>query len=94
MLEMNARAIILVQGRVQGVFFRDHTQKWASALGVCGWVKNLADGQVEILAEGERDRIEDLIRLVRKGPPLSLVENVDVEWTDYKGSYDDFRITW
>ncbi len=91
---MNARAVILVQGRVQGVFFRDHTQKWASSLGICGWVKNLANGQVEILAEGERDRIEDLIGLVRKGPPLSRVENLDIEWAAYEGSCKDFRITW
>ena len=91
---MNTRAHILVQGRVQGVFFRDHTQKWASSLGVCGWVKNLANGQVEILAEGEKDRIEDLIGLVRKGPPLSRVEGMEIEWAVYKGDNKDFRITW
>lgn len=94
MIELNARAHILVQGRVQGVFFRDHTQKWASSLGVCGWVKNLANGQVEILVEGEKDRIEGLIGLVRKGPPLSRVESLDIEWAVYKGNYEDFRITW
>ena len=91
---MNTRAHILVQGSVQGVFFRDHTQKWASSLGVCGWVKNLANGQVEILAEGEKDRIEDLIGLVRKGPPLSRVEGMEIEWAVYKGDNKDFRITW
>jgi acylphosphatase len=91
---MNTRARILVHGRVQGVFFRDHTQKWASSLGVCGWVKNLVSGQVEILAEGEKDRIEDLIGLVRKGPPLSRVESLEIEWAAYKGNYKDFRITW
>ncbi|MCJ7579629.1 MAG: acylphosphatase [Candidatus Aminicenantes bacterium] len=91
---MNARAHILVHGRVQGVFFRDHTQKWASSLGVCGWVKNLVSGQVEILAEGEKDRIEGLIGLVRKGPPLSRVESLEIEWAAYKGNYKDFRITW
>ena len=91
---MNTRARILVHGRVQGVFFRDHTQKWASSLGVCGWVKNLVSGQVEILAEGEKNRIEDLIGLVRKGPPLSRVENLEIEWASYKGNYNDFRITW
>ena len=91
---MNTRAHILVQGSVQGVFFRDHTQKWASSLGVCGWVKNLANGQVEILAEGEKDRIEDLIGLVIKGPPLSRVEGMEIEWAVYKGDNKDFRITW
>ena len=90
---MNTRAHILVQGRVQGVFFRDHTQKWASSLGVYGWVKNLANGKVEILAEGEKDRIEDLIRLVREGPPSSRVDSMDIEWSVYKGNNKDFRIT-
>jgi len=90
---MNTRAHILVQGRVQGVFFRDHTQKWASSLGVYGWVKNLANGKVEILAEGEKDRIEDLIRLVREGPPSSRVDSMDIEWSVHKGNNKDFRIT-
>ena len=91
---MNARAHILVHGRVQGVFFRDHTQKWASSLGVCGWVKNLVNGQVEILAEGDKDKIESLIGLVRNGPPLSRVESLDIEWASYKGNHEDFQITW
>ena len=53
---MEKRAGILVSGRVQGVFFRDHTRRWASDLGLTGWVKNLSDGRVEVLAEGrERD---------------------------------------
>lgn len=91
---MNTRAHILVHGKVQGVFFRDHTQKWASSLDVRGWVKNLGNGQVEILAEGEKDKIEGLIGLVRTGPPLSRVESLDIEWTAYKGQYKDFRITW
>ncbi len=90
---MNSRAHILVHGRVQGVFFRDHTQRWATSLGVFGWVKNLARGEVEILAEGEKERIEDLLRFVRKGPPLSRVENLDIEWTSYIGDYENFRIT-
>ena len=93
-IDMNSRAHILVRGRVQGVFFRDHTQRWASSLGICGWVKNLESGQVEILAEGEKEKIEDLIRSVEKGPPLSRVESLDIEWDDYKGEYKDFRITW
>lgn len=90
---MNVRAHILVHGRVQGVFFRDHTQRWAVSLGVLGWVKNLAGGEVEILAEGEKERIEDLLGFVRKGSPLSRVESLDIEWTSYIGNYENFRIT-
>ncbi len=90
---MNVRANILVHGRVQGVFFRDYTQRCAVSLGVFGWVKNLAGGEVEILAEGEKERIEDLLGLVRKGSPLSRVESLDIEWTSYIGNYEKFRIT-
>ncbi len=89
---MNVRVHILVHGRVQGVFFRDHTQRWAVSLGVLGWVKNLAGGEVEILAEGEKERIEDLLGFVRKGSPLSRVESLDIEWTSYIGNYENFRI--
>jgi acylphosphatase len=91
---MNSRAHILVRGRVQGVFFRDHTQRWASTLGLVGWVKNLADGRVEICVEGERNKIENLIGLVGKGPPLSRVENLEVEWQASQDEFGDFRITW
>ncbi len=91
---MTTRAHILVHGRVQGVFFRDHTQKLASSLGIFGWVKNLASGEVEILVEGEKERIEALLGFVKKGPPLSRVESVDIEWTAYKGDHKDFRVTW
>ncbi len=90
---MNARANILVCGRVQGVFFRDHTQRWATSLGVFGWVKNLAGGEVEILVEGDKERIEDLLGFVRKGSPLSRVESLKIEWTSYIGNYKNFRIT-
>ncbi len=88
------RAHIVVTGRVQGVFFRAFTQERAVALGLFGWVRNRRDGRVEIMVEGERERIERLIASVKEGPPLSAVEEADVEWQDYEGSFDEFRITW
>ena len=91
---MKSRAHILVEGRVQGVFFRDHTQRWASSLGLTGWVRNLADRRVEICVEGDSDKIENFIESVRKGPPLSSVDDLDIEWETYKGEFQDFRITW
>ena len=90
---MKARAHILVSGRVQGVFFRDHTNKWARSLLVTGWVRNVDDGNVEIIAEGERENIESLISHLEEGPPMAIVENIDVDWQDYKGEFLDFRIT-
>ena len=91
---MKARAHIVVSGRVQGVFFRDHARRWASSLGVKGCVRNLIDGKVEAVAEGERESIEDFIAKLKEGPPLSSVEDVDVRWEDYRGEFTDFRIAW
>lgn len=87
-----ARAQIIVSGRVQGVFFRDNTRRWAAALGLTGWVRNLWDGRVEAVAEGEREKVEELIDRLRTGPPLARVESVDVTWGEYKGEFPDFRV--
>lgn len=91
---MKARAHIYVSGRVQGVFFRDHTQKWASSLGLTGWVRNLWDERVEVLAEGEKEKIEALVTRLNQGPPMARVENVEVEWEEFKDEFVNFRITW
>jgi len=90
---MNTRAHIWVSGKVQGVFYRDNTQRWASSLGLSGWVKNLPDGRVEVLVEGKKDTIESLERKLKEGPPLSRVDFVRTEWEDYRGEFLDFRIT-
>lgn len=69
----------IVSGKVQGVFFRAETQKKALALGLKGWVKNLADGSVEIFACGERDPIMLLTEWLWEGPPKAEVSNVHWE---------------
>lgn len=92
--QMNARANIFVSGLVQGVFFRDHTQRWATSLNLTGWVRNLRDGRVEVLAEGDKEKIEELISRLKGGPPLSQVDRVDARWEEYRGEFEDFRITW
>ena len=51
------------------------------------------DGNVEVIAEGERENIESLISHLEEGPPMAIVENIDVDWQDYKGEFLDFRIT-
>ena len=91
---MNARAHIFVSGRVQGVFFRDHTQRWAASLKLTGWVRNLPDGRVEAVIEGEKAQIEALIARLKQGPPMANVTEAKVTWEDYQGEFDDFRITW
>lgn len=91
---MFARARITVKGKVQGVFYRAFTQRSALNLGLKGWVRNLPNGDVEILCEGDKERIEDLIKKLWEGPPLSNVKDVVVEWDEYeyKSEFRDFTI--
>lgn len=91
---MKARAHIFVSGRVQGVFFRDYTQRCAASLDLTGWVRNLRDGRVEALAEGDKERIRDLVNKLNEGPPLARVDKVDVSWEDYRGEFKYFQITY
>jgi acylphosphatase len=91
---MKARVHIYVSGRVQGVFFRDHTQKWAYSLGLTGWVKNLYDGRVEAMIEGEKEKAESLIQKIKEGPPFAQVNDVEEHWEEFQDQYSDFKITW
>lgn len=86
------RAHLFVRGYVQGVGFRWWMQRMARRLGVKGWVRNLLDGRVEAVIEGPRDRVEELIKLARRGPSSAWVEGMDVYWEPYKGEFDDFDI--
>ncbi len=89
---MPQRAHIFVSGKVQGVFFRDNTKKKAESLGVSGWVRNLPDGRVEAVFEGEKEGVEKMTDWVRQGPAFAKVENLRVEKEDYKGEFQEFRI--
>lgn len=87
-----ARVHIFVSGRVQGVFFRQNTFQKAKELGLTGWVRNLADGRVEIVAEGEKGKAEELAEWAKKGPLLAKVERAEIERRDYQGEIDGFEI--
>jgi acylphosphatase len=89
---MSARARIRVVGMVQGVFFRQSTAEEAGHLGLAGSVRNLADGSVEVVAEGSRDRVEALVAWCRRGPPAARVEVVQVEWEASSGQAGPFRV--
>jgi acylphosphatase len=86
-----AAAEIVVEGRVQGVGYRDFAQRQAERLGLAGFVMNLSDGRVRARAEGPREVIEEFVRALEKGPPLSRVRAVDVRWvppTDHFAGFD------
>ncbi len=84
---------VMVFGRVQGVFFRASTARWAEELGLSGYVRNLSDDQsLEVLAEGERNKLEKLVGYLEVGPPRARVERLVSSWSEYTGSYTAFSI--
>ncbi|MEM7825321.1 MAG: acylphosphatase [Candidatus Aenigmatarchaeota archaeon] len=88
----NVRIHAFVSGLVQGVNFRYNTKRFAESLGVVGWVKNLKDGRVEVLAEGSEIRIKHFLDFLKKGPPGSKVISVEVKEEEYKGEFKFFDI--
>jgi len=90
---LNTRTRILITGIVQGVFFRREVTRLAERLGVTGWVRNLPDGSVEVLAEGEKQELDELVQFCRIGPSGAKVKNVEVIWSDFKNEFRSFRIT-
>ena len=89
---MKVRAHAYVNGRVQGVFFRSETQNEAVSRNVTGWVKNLPDGRVEAVFEGEKQDIEEVIEFCKRGPRGARVTKVDVQWQNFTGEFQNFRI--
>jgi len=86
------QARILITGFVQGIGFRYFVNSNARRLGLRGWVKNTDDGRVEVLAQGSKEEIEKLIKLCEKGPFLSEVKSVDVQWEEKTEPLDEFKI--
>ena len=87
-----ARLRLLVHGRVQGVFFRQAGAEEARSLGLRGWVRNLPNGDVEIVAEGPRRELKILAAWANQGPRLARVIGVEEEWSDYRGEEGPFAI--
>ncbi len=93
MAEGDKKALhITVHGRVQGVGFRYSMVRNASKTDVTGWVRNRADGSVEILCEGKSEDIERFVKLVRKGPPGARVIDLNQKKVPYKGTYSRFTV--
>lgn len=86
------RAIIVISGRVQGVFFRAHARDKARECGLHGWAANNSDGTLTIVAEGPRAKLRDFIQWCYTGPDLAKVSDVSVQWKDAHGDLADFNI--
>jgi len=81
-----------IEGRVQGVGFRNFTQMRARQLGVTGWVRNEQDGSVRLEAEGPRAALDELLEAVHEGPRMARVESVEAEWASANDEYEGFRV--
>jgi acylphosphatase len=89
-----ARVHVLIEGRVQGVFFRAATRDEAQARGLAGWVRNRADGRVEAVFEGDKPVVENMLAWCKKGPPYAYVDHVEIDWQPYQGDLLDFRVVY
>ncbi len=90
----NVRVHVFVSGLVQGVFFRQNAKRVADSLCLRGWVRNLSDGRVEAVIEGPEEKVAEMIKWMKRGPPLARVEKIEVIREEYKGEYRDFKITY
>jgi len=84
----------IVKGLVQGVGYRFFVIRRAELLGLTGWVKNLPDRTVEVVAEGDRELLEELIKELWKGPSAAQVTDVVVNWERYTGEFKNFDVRW
>ena len=81
-----------VSGIVQGINFRSNTRGIAQSLGLTGWVKNLPDGRVEVVAEGKEEEIEGLVNFLKRGPFLARIDKLELVREEYKGEFHSFDI--
>jgi acylphosphatase len=86
------RIHLFVSGKVQGVYFRHNTRIVAIKFGVKGWVRNVEDGQVEAVLEGDEVSVNAVLEWCHTGPPNAVVDDVKVEYEGYRGEFLDFSI--
>ena len=83
---------VVIEGKVQGVFFRANMQRVARSLDLAGWVRNMPDGRVEAVLEGAENNMAAMLDWCRQGPPYAVVRQVEVTEEPYSGDYRDFSI--
>lgn len=86
------RLHVKIRGDVQGVSYRAHANHGAKALKLGGWVRNLPNGDVEIVAEGDKETLERFLQHLKRGPPMAKIEFIDVKWEKAEGKFRDFLI--
>jgi len=86
------RIHLIIEGRVQGVWFRESTRREAVSLGVSGWVKNRLEGSVELVAEGDEAAIRNLVSWCSQGPPMARVDKVHENQEEWAGEFESFDI--
>jgi acylphosphatase len=89
---MNKRAHLIITGRVQGVWYRSYTKDKAQKIGLTGWVRNLENGDVEAIIEGEEKAVEEMIEWCYSGSPLSKVEEIQTIYDKFIDEFDEFTI--
>lgn len=89
---MKKRFHIFVDGRVQGVFYRDFTRRQAKKFNITGWVRNLFDGRVEVIAEGEEEDLKKFVEELKKGPPAARVKDIKITEEEATLEFYDFEI--
>lgn len=83
---------LVVRGKVQGVFYRANTKKKAEEFLLCGYVKNLPDGSIEVIAQGPKPKVDELVEYCMHGPDAAYVEDIDIEYSDDDEDIDKFEI--
>lgn len=91
---MNKRIEAAVYGRVQGVSFRYYTRREAERLKLTGWVVNMSDGSVHLVAEGPEDALKTLINFLHVGSPHAVVDKVDIKWAGPTNEFKRFSVRW
>jgi len=89
---MEKRLHVYYSGMVQGVGFRFTAERVAVALGLLGWVKNLSDGRVEVVCEGEESRLIEFLNKMKNGPLKHYITDTQVKWQEATGEFEDFTI--
>lgn len=85
-------AHVYIEGRVQGVFFRQNTKRKAISIGVKGWIRNLDDGRVEAVFEGEEAAVKSLVDFSGKGPIGASVTKITVDWEPFQDKFGSFEV--